>query len=407
MRRRSLLLIALILGCFLGAVGSGLFARTSGQTQSNPGRTPPAKRPESGLLGGKGPTTKPGSHESSAKDERDRIAGKFPAPKEKNSAEDERREAAAAGSLAYVDAVVLEAQRQAVTLTRDDFRVEIDGAPRRVVSIHYVFRGPQAPVAGRSIAVGKGVVARADEARTIIVAVDETSFPRGDERSLAPEIEHLLEVIGPVDRAALVALPEAGPVRFAGNRADLLEGVSHLVGRASAASGAPPASFDALARVLKDLVKLEGPKSVLFFSAGREERMRRVVENGEMPSSRLAGIVDLAAASRSVVHVVFSRQARVDPLESTDLHSLARSTGGTVTRLTGDARDLAPFAAVLLGGYLLEVEGRVTDRDQRAHALAVTIAGRGLHLLAATRWMPRSDRLPLLVVVVQTTAGKK
>ena len=407
MRRRSLLLIALILGCLLGAVGSGFFARTSGQTQGNPGRTPPAKRPESGLRGGGGPTTRPGSHESAAKDERDRIAGKFPAPKEKNSAEEERREAAAAGALAYVDAVVLEAQRQALTLTRDDFRVAIDGAPRRVVAIHYVFRGPQAPTAGRSIAVGKGVVARADEARTIVVAVDETSFPLGDERSLAPEIEHLLEVIGPVDRAALVALPGAGPLRFAANRADLLEGVSHLIGRASAASGAPPASFDGLARVLKDLVKLEGPKSVLFFSAGREERMRRAVANGGMPSSRLAAIVGLAAASRSVVHVVFSRQARVDPLDSTDLHSLARSTGGTVTRLTGDARDLAPFAAVLLGGYVLEVEGRATDRDQRAHALAVTTARRGLHVLAATRWMPRSDPLPpLVVVVVQTTAGK-
>jgi hypothetical protein len=406
MHRPSLRAHLLILAFLLGTSGTAFLAQTAGQTQGSPGRTPPAKRPESGLRGGGGPTTRPGSHESAVKDERDRIAGKFPAPKEKNSAEEERRDAAAAGSTAYVDAVVLEAQRQALTLTRDDFRVAIDGAPCRVVSIHYVFRGPQAYTAGRSITVGKGVVARADEARTIIVVVDETSFPRGDERSLAPEIEHLLEVIGPVDRAALVALPEGGPMRFAGNRAGLLEGVSHLVGRASAASGAPPASFDALARVLKDLVKLEGPKSVLFFSAGREDRMRRVVGNGETASSRLAAIVGLAAASRSVVHVVFSRQARVDPPDSTDLHSLARSTGGTVTRLTGDARDLAPFAAVLLGGYLLEVEARATDRDQRAHALAVTIAGRGLHVLAATRWMPRFDPLPPLVVVVQTTAGK-
>ncbi len=406
MPRRSFLVVALVVGSLMGAGGAGFFARTSSQTQNNPGRTPPATRPESGLHLGGGPTTRPGSHESSTKDERDRIAGKFPPPKEKASGESERRDAAAVDLTTFVDAVVLEAQHQAVTLTRDDFRVSIDDAPRRVVALHYVFRGPQAPVAGASIAVGKGVIARADEARTIVVAVDETSFPRGDERGVAPEVEHLLDVIGPVDRAALIALPGAGPVTFAVRHVDLLERVSHLVGRAASASAGPSSSFDALGRVLQDLVKLEGPKNVLFFSAGRQQKISRVAEKGDAPSPQLATIVDLAAAARAVVHVVFSRQARLDTPDSTDLHAIARATGGTVTQLTGDGRDLAPVATALLGGYVLEVEGRAADREQRAHALAVTVAGRGLHVVAATRWMRRSDPLPPPVVAVgKATAG--
>ena len=81
----------------------------------------------------------------------------------------------------------------------------------------------------------------------------------------------------------------------------------------------------------------------------------------------------------------------------TDLHFL--TADGRVFKY-GYAR------TALLGGYVLEVEGRAADREQRAHALAVTVAGRGLHVVAATRWMRRSDPLPPPVVAVgKATAG--
>jgi hypothetical protein len=387
MKRSSLLPRALIIASVLCGASTQFLAQTGGQTTKTPPQSGPVRPPESGLRGGNGATTKPGSHESSTKDEIDRITGKFPAPKETHDDRDQRPE-----STAFVDVVVLNEQRQVVTLTRDDLRVAIDGGPRKVVSIHYVFRGPQALVAGRSIAVGKGAIARGDEARTIIVAVDETSFPRADGKTVTPAIQHVLDLIGPTDRAAVIALPQPGPVKFAGNRGDLLESVTRIVGRAPAAGVLLP-SVDGLARVLNDLARFEGPKSVLFFSAGAGVSDHRAAGHPHGQPPAVSAVVEAAAASRSVVHVVTAPGG----FESNDLRALARSTGGTVTRLTGDARDLAPLAAALLGGYLLEIEARVGDRDGRTHALAITTTQRGVQILAATRWVLRHDPLPLPV----------
>lgn len=403
MRRPPLPVFPLILACLVLAAGVSFFAQTAGGNRGNPGR-PPTRGPESGLLGGKGPTTRPGSHESAAKDERDRVAGKFPPPKENSSTEEERRTAAGAvAGTVYVDAVALEAQRQALALTRDDFRVTIDGGPRKVVSLHYVFRGPQALVAGRSISLGNGVIGHADEARTIVVVVDETSFPAGAERALKPQIEHLLEVVGPVDRVAVLTLPQPGPLTFAGTANDLFASVGRVVGRQMSAGEASAPPLDALARVLRDLVKPDGPKSVILFSAAPGPTTRRVSGTADMQqAARVSAILDAAAASRSAVHVVIPTGPRVEErTESGYLQTLARSTGGTATRLDGQPHDLAPLAAALLGGYVLEVEGRAADRDGTAHALAVTALVDGVRVLAPVRWMPRFDPLPAPVMLAR------
>lgn len=380
---------AAILTGFLLALFAVLLAPAPGRTQSTPVRPPPPNTPEIGLPGSKKPTTRPGSHESSAKDERDRVAGKFPAPKQKGDQREEERP----GGTAYVDVTVLDPERQAAALTRDDFRVTVDGQPRKIVSVHYVFRGPQALDAGRSVAVGKGVVARGDESRTIVMVVDENSFPAGEEKTLAPTIAHTLNVTGPLDRAAFLTVPQAASVKFAGAHTDLLASASHVVGRATGAA-AERSSLYALARVFTDLVRVEGPKQILFFSAGGTEAAARPATNDAARPPGLGAAVDAAAASRSTVHAV-TPAGRV---ESSALHSLMRSTGGTVTRVTGQGHDLEPLAAALLGGYLLEIESNANDRDGRPHALSITTAHKGVHVLAATRWVPRNDPLPPLIV---------
>ncbi len=398
-RLLPLWILPLIVAGLFFAAGAVFLAQTAGGNRGNPGR-PPTGGSDVGLPGSKKPTTRPGSHESSTKDERDRIAGKFPPPKEKAGSDEERRNAALAGTV-YIDAVALEGQRQALTLTRDDFQVTIDGGPRKVVSIHYVFRGPQALVAGRSIPVGRGVVAHADEARTIVVVVDETSFPAGGEQALRRHVAHLLEVVGPVDQVAVLTLPQPGPLKFAGTHADLLASVANVVAGRAVTGDPSAASLDALARVLKELVRVDGPKSVILFSAASAPATRPVFATSDLQAARVSAILDAAAASRSVLHFVVPAEPRADRVETTYLHTLARSTGGTVTRLTGEPHDLAPLAAALLGGYVLEVEGRATDRDGTAHALAVTTLAKGVRVLAPARWMPRFDALPAPVVHVQ------
>ncbi len=362
-----------------------------GLPQANP-VPPPAKRPEVGIPGSKQPTTKPGSHESSAKDERDRVAGKFPPPKERGDKTEEERRAAEPAT-AYVDVTVLESGRQALTLTRDDFRVLIDDQLRNIVSIHYVFRGPQALDAGRSVTLAKGVVARGDESRTVVVVVDENSFPAGDEAKWAPAVQHTFDVTGPADRTSVVALPQASSVKFAGTRADMLAAVSQIVGRANG-SGSAGSSFAALARVFTDLVRVDGPKQVIYFTAGHPEGGSRRAANEGAQSAALAAAIDAAAASRSTVHVV-TPSGRV---EDTAVHALMRTTGGSVTRITGQGHDLEPLGAALLGGYVLEVASNPKDRDGHPHALSITAIPHGLQVLAATRWMPRRDPLPPLIV---------
>jgi len=394
--RFSALAFISILACLLFATSGVFFGQTAGGTRGSPGR-PPTRGPESGLRIGKGPTTRPGSHETSVKDERDRIAGKFPAPTEKDKGEEERRDAAAAASTAYVDAVAIEAQRQAVTLTRDDFRVLVDGGPRRVRAVHYVFRGPQALAAGRAIAVGNGVIAHADEARTIVLAVDETTVAAGAERTVVPAIGHVLEVVGPADRAAVLTLPRPGPLRFAATHADLLASANTVVGRAGPVHGLSATSLDGLRDLLKDLAKLEGPKSVILFVAD-VSAIRRVSTKTDTDAAAISAILDAAAASRTALHLVVASQSGAPAPGNTNLQTLARSTGGSVTHLTGDALDLAPLATALLGGYVLDVEGRASDRDGTVHALSVSATTRGVRILAPTRWMPRFDPLPAPVM---------
>jgi hypothetical protein len=391
MRHHPFRILPLIIACAFFLAGASLLAQTAGGNRGTPGR-PPTGGPEVGLPGSKQPTTKPGSHESSTKDERDRVAGKFPQPKEKNGSDEARRIA----GTAYVDVVALEGQRQALTLTRDDFRVTIDGAPRRVVAVHYVFRGPQASGAARAIAVGKGVVAHADEARTIVIAVDESSFPAGDEQSVKADLERLLQLVGPVDRVAFLTLPRPGPLRFAGTTSDLLAGIAGVVGR-PAAGGTSTASQDALTRVLADLLKIQGPKSVILFSAAPTHTLRLVSGTGEAHAAAVSAILDAAAASRAVLHLAVPSGAG---LTTAELAAVARSTGGTATRLTGDPNDLAPLAAALLGAYVLDVESPAGDRNGAPHALTITTAVKGVRLLVPSRWMPRFDPMPASVAVV-------
>ncbi len=375
--------------CVPCAFAAALLMTAAGQTQTGQGQPPPAKRPESGMRGGSGPTTRPGSHESSSKDERDRIAGKYPAPQEGGSGSDRRGPGGAAASAAYVDVVVMEGQRQALTLTPDDFKVTIDGEYRRVVSVHYVFRGPQALQAGRSIPVGKGVVARGEEARTMVLAVDETSFSSSQAGAVADAVQHTLDLVGPADRSALVTLPDPAPIAFAADRDELLRTAGIVVGRPPAARGTP---VDGLVRVLNDLARFFGPKNVLLFEGGTQSTLLARDVEGQRPDD--VRLQAAAAYSRTSVHLVTAAGVVAPPA----LRDLALSTGGSVLRLTGDPRDLEPLAAVLLGGYVLQIDSRATDRDGRAHALVVTTSRQGARVLAASHWMPHSESLPAAIV---------
>jgi len=145
-----------------------------------------------------------------------------------------------------IDAFVFDSQgRPVADLRPDQFAVTVDGSPRNVTSARYVHRGPGAEAAARgTLRAGASQGASLFEpSRTILVVVDETSFPRGAEKSIAAAADRLLDRFGPSDHVALVTVPmpaDAMAVSFANDRVTVRDTLRGLVGRAT--------PIDALAR---------------------------------------------------------------------------------------------------------------------------------------------------------------
>ena len=351
-------------------------------------------------------------------------------------------------STAWVDVVALDGSgRQVRDLSPADLRVTIDGQPREILSLRYVFRGPGAEAA-RSAAPA-GALALAEPPRVVLITADENSVMRGGEKAAAGTIWRVLDALAPADLVAFVTLPvPRDRAVLSTNRQPLREAVSRIAGlgvpptpmaRADeprtddpdlrvtderlderererlgverqqavnerqpglardvgeAGAGDPDAeprtSLQALARLLVDLRGIPGLKTIVYLWGGASAPGRRDPTHLDDPRRDLSAVVDAAAAARAVIHVVNSTRAT-----GSDAELAAKDTGGTITKATGSGPELAKLGAVLAGGYLVEIESRAEDRDGHAHALDVATTRKGTTLLAARRWAARDDPLPV------------
>jgi VWFA-related protein len=134
--------------------------------------------------------------------------------------------------LVTVDATVLGRDGRPVeTLGPDDFKIEIDGRPRRVVSAHFV---SHAAATERQIAVPSYHFTsneHADAGRLVMVAVDEAQIRRLEGRTALRAAARFIDTLDPLDRVAVSGLTRLGVVEFTRNRVALKRKLETLVGQ--------------------------------------------------------------------------------------------------------------------------------------------------------------------------------
>jgi VWFA-related protein len=356
-----------------------------------------------------------------------------------------------AGHPLAIDAWVVGSQGRPVTdLRAGQFSVTIDGAPRAVRSARYVYRGPGAEVAARGGAHASDPSASPlfEPRRTILIVVDETSFPRGAEKTVVSATDRLLDRFGPGDHVAVVTIPlppDMLTLTFADDRSAIRDTLARVVGRGAAvdlladvtdvrpnapvtdttaaAAGAGATSgtetvtttkpvedsrqeaalakpqdpdaglrrgdpLDTTARLLAGLGVAPGPKAVILVTAGLAEADRQTA-----PVIRsYAQAAEAAAATSRAALYVLGLPVGNHSASWNDLDLLSTATGGDLVRAGRNVDQALDRVGLALSGlYRLELEPSATDRDGRPHTVKVSVARSSVTVRAARRLAIRDD----------------
>jgi VWFA-related protein len=362
-----------------------------------------------------------------------------------------------------IDVAVFDADGRPVTdLGLGQFTVTVDGAPRGVRSAHYVYRGQGAEAAARwaARATDSAKAPLFEPGRTILVIVDETSFPRGAEKAVVAATDRLLDRFGPGDHVALVTIPlpaDTLSVTFTDDRSSIRDTLARIVGRGvavdlladandarldmsvaaaassgsstSGASGAEagaavkpveeprqeaalvkgqdsgPGShgdrtLEVAARLLAGLGVSPGPKTIVLVTAGLSDADRPAAT---VLRSQLQAVEAAALTSRSALYVLgLPALARSEGWN--DLEQLSLATGGGLIRAGRSVDQALDRVGLAVSGlYRLELEPAATDADGRPHAVRVAVARPSVTVRAARRLVLRDDP-PFFAVAPQAPA---
>jgi VWFA-related protein len=354
-----------------------------------------------------------------------------------------------AGRPLAIDASVFDAQGRPITdLRAGQFSVTIDGTPRAVRSARYVYRGPGAEAAARG-------GARADDSgssplfeprRTILIVVDETSFPRGAEKTMVAATDRLLDRFGPGDHVAVVTIPlppDMLGLSFADDRSAIRDTLARVVGRGASvdlladvadvrpdvpvtdttatgtgatsgteaitttkpvenprqeaalakaqepeAGGRRDHPLETTARLLAGLGVSPGPKAVILVTAGLADADRQTAS----VARAYAQAAEAAAASSRAALYVLGLPLGSRAVSWSELDQLSAATGGDLVRAGRNADQALDRVGLALSGlYRLELDPAATDRDGRPHTVKVNVARASVTVHAARRLAPRDD----------------
>jgi VWFA-related protein len=133
--------------------------------------------------------------------------------------------------LVTVDAAVHDANgRPVATLGPDDFRLEVDGRPRPVVSAQFISQGGPEASPARLPAAHFSSNEGLDTGRVIVVAVDEAHIRRLEGRHALVAAVRFIEALPPADRVGVVGLSNADVITLSQDRAALRRHLESLVG---------------------------------------------------------------------------------------------------------------------------------------------------------------------------------
>lgn len=131
-----------------------------------------------------------------------------------------------------VDAAVIDGEGRPIEGLRvSDFRLEVDGKPRRIISAQYVpYRtakveegAPTDPAVASNEHVATG--------RVILVAVDQGNIRRIEGRAALKAAAAFIDALDPADRVAAVAVDDVTPIEFTNDRPHVKRVLNLLTGR--------------------------------------------------------------------------------------------------------------------------------------------------------------------------------
>ena len=133
-----------------------------------------------------------------------------------------------------VDSSVVDADgRPVLGLGPGDFQVEVDGKPRRLVSVEYVGRDLEPPAPPRARPAHFSSNEDAPGGRLVLLLVDRGNIGRGKGREVLKAAERFLDTLAPGDRVGLAFVPGPGPgIEFTPEVEDVRRGLKGVVGQA-------------------------------------------------------------------------------------------------------------------------------------------------------------------------------
>ncbi len=199
-----------------------------------------------------------------------------------------------------VDASVVDADgRPVLGLGPGDFQVEVDGKPRRLVSVEYVGRDLESAAPPRARPTHFSSNEDAPRGRLVLLLVDRGNIGRGKGREVLKGAERFLDTLAPGDRVGLAFVPGPGAgIEFTPEVEDVRRGLKGVVGQADRAGFRVPLA-EAVSRIqLNDRVRWQ--QFLQAQCGGYMPETREIVE--DRPSDQLlagaAGAVQPGAGER-------------------------------------------------------------------------------------------------------------
>jgi VWFA-related protein len=139
--------------------------------------------------------------------------------------------------LVTVDAAVVDGDGRPIPgLRAEDFRIEVDGRPRRIVSAQFVdlsepITASQPPAAHFSSNAGAG------DGRIVVIAVDEMHIRRLEGRRALEAASRFVDVLPAIDRVGVIALTTETAVTLTRDRLALRRRLAGMLGRGDLSGG--------------------------------------------------------------------------------------------------------------------------------------------------------------------------
>ncbi len=335
-----------------------------------------------------------------------------------------------------VDASVVDADgRPVLGLGPEDFRAQVDGKPRRVLSAEYIGRDLESPQPPAPSSASFSTNENAPQGRLVLLLVDRGNIGQGGGRDVLKAAERFLDTLAPADRVGLVFIPGPGPsIEFTPDVDLVRRGLKGVVGQAQRGGYQVPlseaialakdrnllrwsqwvdlrcgffkeqrdaevcraemeqeanqvylayrerslASQRALATVLDSLKRIEGPKTVILISEGLGTERASEARDLAVTASEAQVTLFVLLLSTSAADASYSRSEPASSedreLETEGLYDLAGLTRGSVLHVVGAADNaFRRVSRELAGYYLLGLEPEEGDRDGRSHTVKVTV----------------------------------